>query len=706
MQASTSSHRIICPLPLTQPLMRLIVPGLLLMPVAVQASTLLGLHVVALSTAGNQELALPFTANGPNQGEGMLGTTYQLTWTRQGTHYHVRLTRQDEAVYWRLAVEVQFAREVDYLTLGYGDLPVPLSLQANRKSGQFYWFWENGRPNWLQSQGGGEPVAIVPEAATHHGFFLLRNPDGSHGAQFALDAWKPGDSVEWAFRVEWGTEATNLGRQDISPPPARLEDGPAEEVARSNPLGSGFIRVNAEGTGFQTSDGQPWQAMGRNQWVLPTLPPAEQERILRGMAAAGMTVTRCGLMDCLYRPLPGVWNEEALQRLRETVDRCAAHGIRVIICLEMSAAGYQYSTSTHLSPAWSDLYLHPETVEWYRETVRRVVAPLRHHPGILAWNITNEPAMEPSPNSTLQTTQFRAWLRQRYGTIEALRQFWQTPDLPAFEAVALPTAIDCEQQHTPAARDYFTWSNAALAEGLIARARIVREADPNHLITISHGNPRLLRGHAGAEVFDFWAPHTYDLWANGPIISDHVLLLRASLEHALPDRRRPVIIEEFGISEDPQFAAAMRSEHIRQFREAVGRWGLAGLMHWWEMTPAMEAVYTESPTAPWQPPVAAQHLAVYLPPSQEWQLMVYNVYMTRRLWGKALTWAVGQGYEPRFIGERAEANGCSRVLVLGDKMTEAEIEFIRNLGLPVWLLPGGEGLLTAFPGADIAPLEP
>jgi hypothetical protein len=685
--------------------MRLAALVMLALPTIAQAATLTGLYAVALAIDGNREAPLPVTVGGPTQGEVMLATTYQVTWTRQGDAYHVRFTRQDEATYWRLAVEARFAPEVSDLTLGYGNLPVPLPLAANRKSGQFYWFWENGRPNWLLAEGGGTSVAIVPQTNAQHGFFLLRNPDGSHAAQFALDAWKPGESVEWAFRMVRGAEATRFGRRGIPAPPARLEAGPNEEVAGSSPLAPGFVRVNSDGTGFLDPDGKPWAAMGRNQWVLPTLPPAEQERILRGMAAARMTVTRCGLMDCIYRPIPGVWNEAALRRLRDTLDRCVAHGIRVIICLEMSAAGYQYSNSAHLSPAWSDLYLLPEALDWYRDTIRRVVRPLRDHRAVLAWDVTNEPAMEPAPGSALQTTQFRAWLQQRYGTIEKLREAWRSPDLADFTAVAVPDATIHEKQDTPAARDFFTWSNGALADSLIRRAEIIHNADPNHLITISHWNPRLLRGHAGAEVFGFWAPHTYDLWANGPIISDHALLLRSSLEYALPDRRRPVVIEEFGISEDPQFAAAMRSQHIREFREAAGRWELAGLMHWWEMTPAMEAVYAEPATLAWQPPVDASRLAVYLPPSQEWQLMVYNVYMTRRLWGRALTWATRQGYVPRFVGERAEAAGCSRVLVLGDNLTVDEAAFVRSLGLPVWVLPGAAQLEALVPGAEQAPIE-
>ena len=664
--------------------------------IGAHAAALTDLRVVALATDGNRELILPLAADGPTRGEGMLGTTYQVGWTREGAAYRVIVTRQDEGKYWRLAIQAHFAPEVAALTLGYGDLPVRIPLAANKKVGQFYWFWENGRPDWLVGESKGGAEGLVPQAASHHGFFLIRNPDGSHVAQFALDAWKPGESVKWACRVVRGEEALDLCRPG-NPAGQSRSDGQPGRIAGPT---RGLVRVNAPGTGFATPDGKPWRAMGRNQWVLPTLSAAEQERILQGMAATRMTVTRCGLMDCLYRPVPGVWNVLALDRLRATLDRCAAHGIRAIVCLEMSACGYQYHNSTHLSPSWSDLYLLPEALAWYRDTVQRVVRPLRNHPAILAWDVTNEPAISPDPTSLVQAERFRQWLRQRHGTITALRDTWQAPDLTDLATVPLPEPASYEKQDTPAAQDFFAWGNGAVAEGLIARARLVRRADPNHLLTISHWNPRLLRSHAGAELFDFWAPHTYDLWGNGPVVSDHVLLLQASLEHALPDRRRPVVIEEFGISEDPQFPEPMRIQHLREFREATGRWGLAGLMHWWEMTPAMEGVYAEAPTPPWQPPANAPRLAVYLPPSQEWKLMVYEVYMTRRQWGKALTWATKHGHAPRFVSDRAEAQGCVRVLVLGDSLSKKEAETVRSLNLPIWVLPGVTKAKEILPEAE------
>ena len=120
---------------------------------------------------------------------------------------------------------------------------------------------------------------------------------------------------------------------------------------------------------------------------------------------------------------------------------------------------------------------------------------------------------------------------------------------------------------------------------------MVRAADSRHLLTISAWDPRLLRGLPGAEVFDYWAPHSYEIYFIGPEISDQVMFQVGLLRRALPDRPRPVVIEEFGLFEDPKFPEPMRDEHCRKFLEAGDRWG-AGMMLWYDLTPGLLAEFT------------------------------------------------------------------------------------------------------------------
>ena len=90
----------------------------------------------------------------------------------------------------------------------------------------------------------------------------------------------------------------------------------------------------------------------------------------------------------------------------------------------------------------------------------------------------------------------------------------------------------------------------------------LRLEGPVDLVGVSFGGYLVARYAAGrpeAEVFDYWAPHSYEIYFLGPEIADQVAYQVGLLQRALPDRPRPVVIEEFGLFEDPQFPEPMRA---------------------------------------------------------------------------------------------------------------------------------------------------
>ena len=594
--------------------------------------------------------------------EGRLGEVFEAQWTRDGNRLTARFTTLNEGWSGRLGVELPCAG-ADTITLGYNDLPVSVPLSDERK-GQVWWTWGVGVPRWVLGQG----IGVLLRSHRHHGCFLINRDDGPV-LQLCVDRPEVGESVEMTFELAGAATVSGLrakARRELGIRKAQPLDAKAAAELRAE----GYVRVSDDGWAFETGAGEPYCPLGRNLAHLPTLAPAEQEALLDEVAAARMNTVRILLPDYTYRPAPGVWNEEAIERLRESIGRCAARGVRVIICLEYSAAGHQYSNSIHVSPSPADLYLLEETLDGYAELVERVVKPLRDDPAILAWNVTNEPFVEPDPKSKV--------LAKGFGK-------------------ALPSTEEYEKQSTPEAREFFTYAQGLLAEGIIKRGRLIREADPNHLVTLSGGYPRLLRGHEGAEVLDFWAPHTYDLWVNGPAIDHHCAFLLHTLRLALPDRPRPVMIEEYGIAERPQYADDMRTEHIAQFLAGGRRYGLAGLLHWWEMSPAMSLGYADAQPYTLQPVEPGEPLAVYLPPSQEWRLVFYPEYMTRRAWGEALVKVIDSGWEPRVVGTGDEVDQAEAVLVLGDALTDEETEAVKGMGLPMYVQ--AEGLEEVLVGA-------
>jgi hypothetical protein len=635
--------------------------------------------------------------------EGDLEDAFHVEWQRDGDALRVEVTRLADTWVGRLAVEFRWAADTSALTYGYGDIPVRIPL-ADAQKGRVLWAWEYGVPSWLHGENaGGAAAAAAFDTTNSHGFFVDRHPDGSFVAHVAVDWPKAaGESVEVAFRLRPGTTPSALQSERRK----RLgveRDPPLDRAKLKRLRAAGFVRVDPTGWGFVTGDGKPLRILGMNTPHLPMLSPAEQEKLLAQSEAAGITVTRFLIPDYAYRPL-GAYNDEAYRRLLATVDRCAAHGIRTILCLEYSGCAMQYNLTIHRTENWSDLYLMPEMLDWYRGTVERVVAPLKGNPAVLGYDVTNEPDLALSPASPTLTGAWHAWLQTKYGTVEKLREAWGQPDLADFGAAGLPKQEDYDWQRTQQARDFLAFSGDAVGRSMIARANLVRAVDPRHLLTISAWDPRLLRGLPGAEVFDYWAPHSYEIYFVGPEISDQVMHQVGLLCRALPDRPRPVVIEEFGLFEDPKFPEPMRDEHCRQFLEAGDRWG-AGMMLWYDLTPGLLAEFTAASHRQPSPPPTGPGLAFIVTHSDECRVLVYQLYMWRRKWGQALALAQEAGFSAREIVTPAEAAGCKALLILGDDLSPAEADVASQTGLPILLTPDATAAHQRLPQATVLPSD-
>jgi hypothetical protein len=640
---------------------------------------------------------------GDGQAAGDLAKAFHVAWQRTGGALHVKVTRLADAWVGRLAIEFRFGPQTRALTYAYADCPVRLPL-TDAKPGPLVWAWDYGVPAWLMGESETNSAAVILDATTTHGFFADKAQDGTIVVACSLDWPKAvGESVEAGFHLAAGTSAAALQterRQRLGIPP-----DPALDLAKLNRLrAAGLVQVDKAGWGFVTADGQPLRILGQNRSHLAMLSPAEQEPILAQYEAGGLTVTRLLLPDYVYRPM-GRYNDEAYGRLMATIDRCAAHGIHVVICLEYSACADQYNVSVHATRNWSDLYTMPGMLDFYRGTVARVVPPLRDNPAVLGYDVTNEPDIALSPATPTLSGGWHDWLRARYGDIARLRDAWGKPDLVSFDSAEVPTQRDYDGQTTRPARDFFAFGGGAIGQGLIARAKIVRAADPHHLITISGWDPRLLRGQRGADVFDYWSPHSYEIYFVGREISDQVMYQLGILRRALPDRPRPVVIEEFGLVEnDPRYPEAMKAAHARAFLDAGDRWGV-GIMIWSDLTSPLVAEFAAASKRAPSARTDGSSLAFYLPPSAEWHVPIYSAYMWRRKWGEALASAQEAGFRVREVVKPSDAAGCKALLILSDSLTPAEAQTVRGFGLPVLLTPGAHDAAQVFPEAPVLPAD-
>jgi len=618
---------------------------------------------------------------------------------------------------WCGLLAVEFVFDADIKNISYGMEDVPVSIPMNKvDTGLLVSTWFHNAPWWINADKAGRTDGVLIESDDGHGFRVFYGSDKAFSVKSVSDERlhfqarllvpKAGESKTFRFRM--APDLSNTAMRSAAREQRGQSVVPAIHLEKASALrASGFIKRDRWNTGFVDETGTPYYAIGLNthsgQFLI--MPPVEQERVLQAMEKAGMTVMRIITFDWIFHPVPGVWNMAAMKQLKETIDRCAAHGIRVLLCLEYSAAAYQYSIGLHLSPSDQDIYFMKEMLRDYKERVDFIVKPLKDDPAVMAWTVSNEPGhmLKPDKNSRATTSGFKEWLKNRYGTIGQVAAAWKRPVLTNFNQITQPEKEGYEKQLTRADRDFFDFQNDVIAETLIDRGRLIKHADDNHLVGISDGFSRRMAGHAGAELFDFQAPHTYDLWSNGREILRHVFFLLAQHRDALPGNPRPVIVEEFGISEQPQFSPAMRAEHIRQFMEAGKRWGMAGIIQWWDMNAEAYAAFAAEKPYVDQSQSDGPTLAVYLPPSQEWNLVFYGCIGVRRRWENAVFAAVDAGFSIKVISSPEQAGEATAILVLADSLNPVERLHVRRSKHPVYLLPEAAALKTTIPVANVLP---
>lgn len=131
---------------------------------------------------------------------------------------------------------------------------------------------------------------------------------------------------------------------------------------------------------------------------------------------------------------------------------------------------------------------------------RPVIERYRDHPAMYLWGVLGEPEVGPALLSLRDHPRFAAWLREQYGTLEALDQAWNLypdggqPIVPSFdEAWRALAGLYAEEKisgvhramiNYGAARDFIAYAT----DHSFSRARplldLIRQIDPNHPIAI------------------------------------------------------------------------------------------------------------------------------------------------------------------------------------------------------------------------------
>ena len=266
-------------------------------------------------------------------------------------------------------------------------------------------------------------------------------------------------------------------------------------------------------------------------------------------------------------------------------------------------------------------YFLPEANPLAGGSVERVkqhieAAGIRHHPAILAWELSWEPIYYSGPRDgkmDFLIPDWNAWIGEQYGSLAAAERDWNCK-LPrskqpgAEETAALPPS-EWNERHGP-------WQRAAAAfrrffSDRVGRAygdmiRELRRYDPDHLVSFRFGacglpqQNRFAHAHSVgvAKHVDFLCPEGYILQPQGPARPTSGDEIRSggltTLYYRFLAREKPVVWMEFGYSVNgmhkqwktgderiaPQELRTQRQEYEKFFAMFLES-GARGAAPWW-----------------------------------------------------------------------------------------------------------------------------
>ena len=219
---------------------------------------------------------------------------------------------------------------------------------------------------------------------------------------------------------------------------------------------------------------------------------------VRLMRAAGVNIVSLGIFSwARIQPRPDAWD---FGWLDEVMDLLHAGGIAVDL-----------ATATASPPPWLTT-AHPEILpvtrtgatvwpgarqHWrptspvFRRYALRLVRALAEryvdHPALAAWHVSNELGCHNLYDySEDAAAAFRTWLRDRYGTLDALNAAWGTAfwsQLYGAWAQVLPPRLAASHPNPTQQLDFMRFSSDALKDHLLAERDLLRKITPDVPVT-------------------------------------------------------------------------------------------------------------------------------------------------------------------------------------------------------------------------------
>ena len=285
------------------------------------------------------------------------------------------------------------------------------------------------------------------------------------------------------------------------------------------------------------------------------------------MEALGFNAVRMGEFAwSWYEPTEGNYNFEPMLR---ALDCAKKHNISVIM-----------GTTTAVAPPW--LYQkYPEikggnqfghfdfggrkgqclSSEIFLDYAEKITAAqteaLGKHPAIIGWQLDNEPGFPFWDFDENCNKGFRKWLREKYGTIDALNKAWfsmmWSNVYTDFEQIQIPVNLSEGGWSPQVQLDYRKYFSFTFNRLLSMEAKYVRKNSPDRFIyTNWPGANWSVNCFDGEKYLDYAA---WDNYVPQPFGDDYRIQLRASMEHSF-DRRLSNGKNEFLVAEQRAYADA------------------------------------------------------------------------------------------------------------------------------------------------------